>query len=247
MSDVPGIRHENVRRWMDSHVGGVNGDLRFHQIAGGHSNLTFTVSDGSGRRWVLRRPPLGHVLATAHDMAREHRVISALADSGVPVPGIVGLCEDTAVNDAPFYVMEFVEGVVVRTVEEAEQHAATVAAELANAHARESAIEAVIAGDYRIEVALSPTLNTLGGEPMRIGVQVDDGPVEILTFDLEATGTEQDTPEKRAWAQAVIDNLVRLETVTSDLARGKHRLKLYRIDDNVVIDHVRYEPAPIAN
>ena len=111
----------------------------------------------------------------------------------------------------------------------------------------EFAIEAVIAGDYRIEVALSPTLNTLGGEPMRIGVQVDDGPVEILTFDLEATGTEQDTPEKRAWAQAVIDNLVRLETVTSDLARGKHRLKLYRIDDNVVIDHVRYEPAPIAN
>ena len=122
MSDIPGIRHENVRRWMDSYVGGVNGDLRFHQIAGGHSNLTFTVSDGSGRRWVLRRPPLGHVLATAHDMAREHRVISALADSGVPVPGIVGLCEDTAVNDAPFYVMDFVEGVVVRTVEEAEQH-----------------------------------------------------------------------------------------------------------------------------
>ena len=95
--------------------------MRFGPIAGGHSNLTFTVTDDSGRRWVLRRPPLGHVLATAHDMAREHRIISALADSGVPVPSIVGLCEDPEVNGAPFYVMDFVPGVVVRTREDAER------------------------------------------------------------------------------------------------------------------------------
>ena len=69
---------------------------------------------------MLRRPPMGHVLATAHDMAREHRIISALADSGVPVPSIVGLCEDEEVNGAPFYVMDFVPGLVVRDVPAAE-------------------------------------------------------------------------------------------------------------------------------
>ena len=69
---------------------------------------------------MLRRPPMGHVLATAHDMAREHRIISALADSGVPVPSIVGLCEDEEVNGAPFYVMDFVPGLVVRDVAIAE-------------------------------------------------------------------------------------------------------------------------------
>ena len=64
---------------------------------------------------------MGRVLATAHDMAREHRIVNALADSGVPVPGTVGLCEDEEVNGAPFYVMDFVPGLVVRNVDEAEQ------------------------------------------------------------------------------------------------------------------------------
>ncbi len=113
---------------------------------------------------------------------------------------------------------------------------------VADAIVAEFAFDAEATGDHRIEVALSPTLNTLGDAPMRLGIQVDDRPVEVLTYDLEATGTAQDTPEKRAWAQAVTDNLVRLETVARDLARGSHRLRLYRIDDNVVIDHIAYEP-----
>ena len=79
--------------------------------------MTYTVTENSGRKWVLRRPPLGHVLATAHDMGREYRVIKALAGSEVPVPRVVGLCEDTTINDAPFYVMDFVEGIVVRDAE----------------------------------------------------------------------------------------------------------------------------------
>ena len=116
VNGVPGVNPANLRRWFDKRVDGFGDDPTFEQIQGGHSNLTFTVRDGSGRRWVLRRPPLGHVLATAHDMVREHRVISALADSGVPVPAVVGLCEDITVNGAPFYVMEFVDGIVVRDV-----------------------------------------------------------------------------------------------------------------------------------
>src|SRR5438270_711241 len=78
------------------------------------SNLTYGVTGSDGRRFVLRRPPISHVLATAHDMGREHRIISALRDTDVPVPGAVGFCEDVAVNGAPFYVMDFVEGHVVR-------------------------------------------------------------------------------------------------------------------------------------
>ena len=120
MEETAGIDHDSLVRWFDGRVGGLDGGLEFNLITGGRSNLTFTVSDGHGRRGVLRRPPMGHVLATAHDMAREHRIISALADSGVPVPAIVGLCEDDEVNGAPFYVMDFVPGLVVRDVAIAE-------------------------------------------------------------------------------------------------------------------------------
>ncbi|AXI76751.1 phosphotransferase family protein [Peterkaempfera bronchialis] len=93
------------------------GPLSARLIAGGKSNLTYTVTDGTSR-WVLRRPPLGHVLATAHDMAREYRVISALADTAVPVPATYLLCEDPDVLGAPFYLMEEVHGTVYRTAEQ---------------------------------------------------------------------------------------------------------------------------------
>ncbi|MFF3852799.1 phosphotransferase family protein [Micromonospora sp. NPDC002575] len=92
--------------------------LRARLIAGGKSNLTYALRAGagaSGREVVLRRPPLGHVLATAHDMAREHRVISALAPTAVPVPAALLLCTDTAVLGAPFYLMEKVDGEVFRS------------------------------------------------------------------------------------------------------------------------------------
>jgi len=87
--------------------------LRAELIEGGKSNLTYRLTDGS-HNWVLRRPPLGHVLATAHDMAREYRVMSALAPTPVPVPAMVTLCEDPAVIGAPFYVMQYVEGSILR-------------------------------------------------------------------------------------------------------------------------------------
>ncbi|MDG2112722.1 MAG: phosphotransferase family protein [Actinomycetota bacterium] len=93
--------------------------LEFDLITGGHSNLTYRVTDSAGTRWVLRRPPLGHVLEGAHDMGREHRLMSALADSGVPVPGIVGLCTDHSINGADFYVTDFVDGHVLRNPEDA--------------------------------------------------------------------------------------------------------------------------------
>jgi aminoglycoside phosphotransferase (APT) family kinase protein len=82
-------------------------------IAGGKSNLTYRVDSAAGSL-VLRRPPLGHVLPTAHDMAREYRVMSALAGTEVPVPKMLHFCQDAEVLGQPFYVMERVEGHVVQ-------------------------------------------------------------------------------------------------------------------------------------
>jgi aminoglycoside phosphotransferase (APT) family kinase protein len=110
----PGIDAEKVTAWFADHVAGVQPPLRFELIAGGRSNLTFSVTDDAGRRWALRRPPLHSVLASAHDVGREHRVISALGDTAVPVAPAAGFCDDDQITGAPFYVMEFVDGLVLR-------------------------------------------------------------------------------------------------------------------------------------
>ncbi|MGP8302889.1 phosphotransferase family protein [Streptomyces inhibens] len=113
--DPPGLDLERLREHLDRERPGLaGGPLRAQLIEGGRSNLTYRVTDGAAS-WVVRRPPLGHVLATAHDMRREHRVISALHETPVPVPEALLLCEDESVIGAPFYVMELVEGVPYRT------------------------------------------------------------------------------------------------------------------------------------
>ena len=114
----PGLDLDRLRVLLDRERPGlVTGPLSGRLIEGGRSNLTYAVTDGTAR-WVVRRPPLGHVLATAHDMRREHRVISALHPTDVPVPRPVLLCEDEEVLGAPFYVMEFVDGTPYRTAEQ---------------------------------------------------------------------------------------------------------------------------------
>jgi aminoglycoside phosphotransferase (APT) family kinase protein len=117
-----GIDRAGLESWFQAHVDGVELPLSFHKISGGHSNLTYEVCDAAGRHWALRRPPLGKRLGSAHDMGREHKVISALAATDVPVAPVAGFCEDESVNEVPFYVMEFVEGPVLRSQTEAEVH-----------------------------------------------------------------------------------------------------------------------------
>ncbi|QEO14981.1 phosphotransferase family protein [Agromyces intestinalis] len=121
MTDVPGLDTAGLTRWIAAeHPELVAGDdpatpLTATLIAGGRSNLTYRV-DGAARPLVLRRPPLGHVLSSAHDMFREHRVIDALRDSAVPVPDAIDVVDDTAdarVTGTPFFLMERVEGVVL--------------------------------------------------------------------------------------------------------------------------------------
>lgn len=118
---VAGIHQERVTRWLAERIPGLQPPLTFTLIAGGHSNLTYRFDDRSGASYVLRRPPLGHVLESAHDMGREHRIISALAGSAVPVATTHGLCEDPEVNGAPFYVMKYVPGHVLHDGQTAAQ------------------------------------------------------------------------------------------------------------------------------
>ncbi|WP_329032469.1 phosphotransferase family protein [Streptomyces sp. NBC_01725] len=117
-SPPPGLDPEKLRGRLDrDRPGLVEGPLSARLIEGGRSNLTYAVTDGA-HDWVVRRPPLGHVLATAHDMKREFRVISALHPTAVPVPGPLLLCEDPEVLGAPFYLMEYVTGTPYRTAEQ---------------------------------------------------------------------------------------------------------------------------------
>jgi len=115
---LPGLDLAAFRRWYDGErPGELGGDLRARVIAGGKSNLTYEVTDGSDW-WIVRRPPLGHVQATAHDMGREYTAITALADTDVPVPTTFAHCADDSVLGAPFYVMERVDGIAYRRAKE---------------------------------------------------------------------------------------------------------------------------------
>ncbi len=113
-----GLDLDSYRRWYDGvRPGEITGELTGRLIAGGKSNLTYEVSDGASS-WIVRRPPLGHVQATAHDMGREFTAMSALADTGVPVPLMHAHCADVEVLGAEFYVMSKVEGTAYRSADQ---------------------------------------------------------------------------------------------------------------------------------
>ena len=120
--DLAGIQCQAVSQWMTSVIPDAMPPFRFARISGGHSNLTFRVTDSHCEAWILRRPPLGDLMPTAHDVWREYRVINALGDSDVPVPQAFGFCDDDEVTGAPFYVMSCVPGMVVHDREAAEQY-----------------------------------------------------------------------------------------------------------------------------
>src|SRR3954447_11702556 len=137
-----GIDAPAVTAWFAEHLPAAVSPLHFDRVAGGHSCLTYVVTDADRQRFVWRRPPIGHVLATAHDVVREHKIMDALRDTGVPVPRMLGVCTDSSVNDAPFYVMEFIDGVVLHTAEQAER---LLPLDAARRHAGQSAVDALAA------------------------------------------------------------------------------------------------------
>lgn len=98
-----------LARFLAPHIEGVEQDLEVRQFEGGQSNPTFLLRSGN-REYVLRKQPPGELLPSAHQVDREYRVMAGLADTGVPVPKMIALCEDSAVIGTKFYVMEKVEG-----------------------------------------------------------------------------------------------------------------------------------------
>jgi len=147
-----GLDRSGIEAWLVEHCG-VAAPVTIAPVSGGRSNLTSVVTDAHGRRVVVRRPPLSGVLASAHDVAREGRIMTALAGTGVPVPEVLGTEEDLAVTGAPFLVTAFVEGTVVRdravatglSVAERGRLGPAVARTLAEVHAVD--VDAVGLGD----------------------------------------------------------------------------------------------------
>lgn len=186
-------------------------------MAGGRSNLTYGLTDGR-ERWVLRRPPLGHVLATAHDMGREYTVMSALAGSEVPVPRMVTLCADTGVLGAPFYVMSFVDGTVYRSGEQLAKLSASAAEDLA------SQLVDVLVGLHSID-------------PIAVGLAELGRPSGFLARQVRRWGTQLAASRSRE-----VPGLLELgDRLARDLPRGEAPRLVhgdYKLDNVVVRDGI---------
>ena len=118
-SQLPGLPSAAVQGWLRGQLPDLIGDGPWHAevISGGLSNITYRLHLAGGPV-ILRRPPLGHLLPSAHDMKREHRILTALAPTAVPVPVTLALCNDLDVMGCPFYVMAEVPGAVLRTADD---------------------------------------------------------------------------------------------------------------------------------
>lgn len=121
MDVLSGIDEERLTEWLQTHAPAVAPPLSFSRMEGGRSNLTYLIEDAQAARWVLRRPPLHGVLPSAHDMAREHRIITALADTRVPVPRTIAYESDRSLIGSEFFLMEYVDGRIVRDLDGAEE------------------------------------------------------------------------------------------------------------------------------
>jgi aminoglycoside phosphotransferase (APT) family kinase protein len=152
---VPGIDSARLAAWLAGPLPELQPPFAFVRIGEGQSNLTFRVEDVAGRVAVVRRPPLGERLASAHDMSREYRILSCLAPAGAPVPRPIGFCDDRTVADAPFYAMEYVDGIVLNRVDTADRltpverrvAAQSMASTLATLH--DVDVDSVGLGDFR--------------------------------------------------------------------------------------------------
>jgi aminoglycoside phosphotransferase (APT) family kinase protein len=119
-SSVPGIDVARLTDWLRVQLPDLTPPFDFTRIGEGQSNLTYRLADARGSAVVLRRPPRGEILASAHDMAREHTVLSALSEAGARVPKTLAYCADDGVCGAPFFLMEHVDGLVLSSVAAAE-------------------------------------------------------------------------------------------------------------------------------
>ncbi len=221
VTDLPGLEISRLRDWLVEQ--GLPASVELAAlIEGGRSNLTYrlrvTGDDGADHRWVLRRPPLGHVLATAHDMVREHTVQAAL-EGIVPVPRMVALCQDPEVLGAPFYLMQDVEGVVVRSRADAEALGAEAMARAGRA------LVATLAALHRVD-------------PAAVGLEGFGRPDGFLARQVRRWSGQLEASRSRdvAGAEELRDRLAAAVPAERDLP---HRHGVVHGDfrlDNVVLD-----------
>ena len=194
----PALRVAPVAAWLAEHAG-LALPVQITLVAGGRSNLTYRVTDAGGRRVALRRPPAGLLLETAHDMRREWLVLTAVAGSAVPAPRPLALCEDETVTGAPFYVMEWVDGLVP-----ADERAASALAPDARRHLTEDLADVLAA------------LQAL--DPAEVGLTGWVRPGDYLQRQLKRWHRQlhQSGSTHLALADAVHDRLVRLAPAGED-------------------------------
>jgi aminoglycoside phosphotransferase (APT) family kinase protein len=226
---VPGIDVPRLADWLARELPGAGRISAIDLIAGGRSNLTYGITLTGGRRIVLRRPPLGHVLPTAHDMGREYRVLAALGDAtSVPVPRTLAFCDDEDVIGARFYLMDFVEGRVLRTREDADdltrEQARGLSEALAGALAAIHTVDVKAAG---LEDFGRPT-GYMARQLNRWGKQWDSSQDAV-----RATGNTHDLPEYDRLVARLGDRLP--ADAPARLVHGDFRL------DNAL---ARLEPRP---
>jgi len=120
-TDPPGLTLDSLLQWMSSNISGVDDSAKLQTtlLAGGRSNISYKLTDASGSSWVLRRPPLGHIMPSAHDMGREFRVLSGLNSVSFPTPKAQGFCDDETIIGSKFMLMDFVDGRVIESAETA--------------------------------------------------------------------------------------------------------------------------------
>jgi aminoglycoside phosphotransferase (APT) family kinase protein len=120
-TDPPGLKLDSLLQWMSLNISGVDDSARLQSslLAGGRSNISYKLTDASGSSWVLRRPPLGHIMPSAHDMSREFRVLSGLNSVSFPTPKAQGICTDEEIIGSKFMLMDFVDGQVIESAETA--------------------------------------------------------------------------------------------------------------------------------
>ncbi|WP_270888866.1 phosphotransferase family protein [Pedococcus sp. 5OH_020] len=132
LPEVPGLPRDSFTAWAAQHLPGLGPGWRAEVISGGLSNITYRVT-GADATVVVRRPPLGRLLPSAHDVTREAHVLSALRHTPVPVPEVLASSSDPAVLGAPFYVMALVDGVVYREPSQTEELTASQRGQLTDA------------------------------------------------------------------------------------------------------------------
>ncbi len=220
-----GIDVTRVGEWILRDVPGSVAPFRYQLIAAGGSNLTFQVTDAAGQRWALRRPPVGSTLATAHDMAREFRIMTALRDrSDVPVPSCVAECADTEVTSAPFYVMEFVDGRILRD----QADVAGITAEQAD-RATDSLIDTQLTF-HRIDLD-AVGLADLGRHDNYVGRQLKRWRTQVARVDLRPVPLLYDLHDRLAAAQPP-------EVAAPGLAHGDYRFDNTMLDDDFSVKAV---------